>query len=480
MNRRKGFLALLFALGALHWVLFLDSARHEAIGPSPQVQDWPKEFRYYTVLQQAVTEARVPYFLSKPITFSRKFLAIPEVSSSPQILLLRVLPVSSFVVLNTVLLYSCGFFGLLLLRGRYGLGPVPFTLLFLLFNFNGHITAHLAVGHSMWAGYFLLPFLFLLVLSVAEEGPSGAGPLKLAVLLFAILLQGSFHIFVWCLLFLLLYVAFNVDHWRGIFRAVFWTGGLSLFRLLPAVFVANRREQTFLTGFPSLTDLGAALLTIRDATYAKRGGFFGVVDWWEYDTYVGPAGLLWLLLCGIGLALRRERALAAGAERRLAGPMAVMALLSLGDAYLFLNVSGVPLLSAERVASRLLILPLGFLMVLSAVRLQRYLEDVGSRAMRWLGIAAVMATAVGLAAHSVTWKVSTLESLLPARRGTVDVEIADAPVERVPSDLAYVAIVRGSAVASLGILILLVGRLTGSTGFGWKRLMPPRRARRGS
>jgi len=68
--------------------------------------------------------------------------------------------------------------GLLLIRHRYRLGLAPFTLLFLLFNFNGFITSHLAVGHSMWFGYFLLSFAALFILEMLEE-QSFAAALKL-------------------------------------------------------------------------------------------------------------------------------------------------------------------------------------------------------------------------------------------------------------------------------------------------------------
>ena len=174
-------LLLLLLLGALHWALFLDSSQ-PGFGPSA-VQDWPKEFRYYAVLRQAVTESRVPYFLSAPIVFSRKFLAIPEVTWSPQVALLGFLPIPLFIVVNTLLAYAAGVCGLLLLERRYRLGLLPFALLFALFSFNGHVTAHLAIGHSMWLGYFLLPFFVLGVLAVLErpETPLLAEKLSLVV-----------------------------------------------------------------------------------------------------------------------------------------------------------------------------------------------------------------------------------------------------------------------------------------------------------
>jgi hypothetical protein len=452
-------LCLLLLLGALHWAFFLDSAQQPGLGPSP-VQDWPKEFRYYAVLRQAVTEARVPYFLSTPIVFSRKFLAIPEVSWSPQVVLLRFLSIPTFIVVNTLLAFGAGASALLLLKSRYRLGPLPFAFLFLLFAFNGHITSHLAIGHSMWLGYFLLPFFVLGVLTAAERPATPLLAEKLALVLFLILLQGSFHIFVWCVLFLLLLLAFNPGHWRLLLRALAWTGALTCCRLLPAAFVAQRREQVFLTGFPTLRDVAHALLTVRDAAYGKRGGSFGAVDWWEYDTYLGPAGVAWIVACGFGLAWKGTAALADRAERRLYGPMAVMALLAFGDAALGLNLIGIPLLSSQRVASRLLILPICFLIVLAAVRMQRFFETRSSRAMTVLATAAALATAAGLLLHSWSWRFAHVERLLPVKRAVGEVSIVDPRLLPMgAADHLYVATVRGSVAFSVAALLLLGWRL---------------------
>ncbi|HEX6737226.1 MAG TPA: hypothetical protein VF310_03030, partial [Vicinamibacteria bacterium] len=349
-ERRRGLLLelALLALVLAHFAAFLDGGP-DVVGPPPNVEDWPKEFRYGLVWQQALHQGRVPYFTSEPILITRKLLAIPEVSTSPQLVLLRVLPVGAFFVVNTLLLAAVGFAGLLALRRRYGLGAIPFTALVLLFFGNGHITAQLAVGHSMWAGYFLLSWLVLLVLALVEDGPRPAWGPKLGLLLFALLLQGSFHIFVWCVLLVLLLAAFQPRLWPAVWRGLAWGGALSAVRLLPAAFVARRREQAFLTGFPSLMDLLHGLVTVRDAAFGKRGGFFGQVDWWELDVYVGPAGLLLLLVFGLALA-RRHPVLRGDGERTLLGPLLLLAVFSYGDTYLPLNLSGLPLLDAERAA----------------------------------------------------------------------------------------------------------------------------------
>ena len=260
MTRRLAWVALC-AVGVIHWVVLLDARPGSFGGPPVTLEDWPKEYRYLAVLQQAVREGRVPYFLSEPIIFSRKYLAIPETCLSPQAALLAVVPPGAFVVGNTLLLYGAFCAGAFLLCRRYGLSPVPAGFLFLIAGAGGHVSAQMAVGHSMWTGFLLLPFVLLLVCRLAEEAPPAEAartstvPLWLAIALTAILLQGALHVFTACVLFLLLFAAFNPSRARAVLGALVWTAAAGCVRLLPAVFVARRRDTAFLTGYPSLLEL---------------------------------------------------------------------------------------------------------------------------------------------------------------------------------------------------------------------------------
>jgi hypothetical protein len=271
-------------------------------------------------------------------------------------------------------------------------------------------------------------------------------------------MQGALHVFAACVLFLLLFAAFNPSRARAVVISLLWAAALGGVRLLPAVFVARRRETAFLTGFPSLADLGRGLLTILPADAGQHGGFFGRVDPWEYDVYVGPAGLAFLLAGGVWLAVRGIEALPGGAERRLYGPLAVLALLSVGDAGVVLGLSRLPLLSAERVTTRLLALPLVFLALLSAIRLERALRSAG-RATRALAAVGLLALAVGLAAHTWSWRVTALAERLPRRTPVIDVRIADLPTRPTDSDRLYLLLVHAGLAVSTASSIALALRL---------------------
>lgn len=447
-------LGTLYLAGAAHWTWLFGTAAEPFRGPSFTREDWPKEYLYYSILQQALREGEVPYFISRPI-HTRRFLSLPEVNWSPQILLLRVLDVGPFILVHTLLLYSAGFAGLLLLKRHLALGPLPFAFLFLVFNFNGHLTAHLAVGHSMWAAHFLFPFLLLGTLRLLEEPGDRRTPLALALALFLVLLQGGFHAFVWWVFVLGLLAVFDLSTLRPVVATLAWAGLLSACRLLPAAFLIRRMRQSFLSGFPGASELWHGLVSLVPATAARRGGLFDTLNWWEIDHYVGPVGLAWLVYFGILRSWRGRP----GARAGLAGPLLVFFLLSLGDLYAPINALPIPLLSAERVSTRFILLPLLFVAVLAASQMEAWLRERPSRARTALGIAGAVLLALSLGAHSRLWRLESLEEMLPARKGRLEIGVASLPEPPDWKDLAYVGTVRSSAVLSAGAIVLLLIRL---------------------
>jgi hypothetical protein len=442
--------ATFLAAGTLHWLLFF--------GLPPvlprESADWPKEFRYYAVLKQAVTEGRVPYFVSVSLQDTRKFLAIPETVLSPQILLLRWLSVDTFFLLHVLLLQAIGLAGCLAIGRRYHLSLPSFALLWLLLGFNGHVTAHLAIGHSMWGGYFFLPWFFLLVLRLVEA-PSPRPPIGVGLVLGLMLLQGSFHTFVCCVLFLALLFLLDGASRRWSFAALAWTAGFTLFRLVPAaVILLGRRARDFQTGYASVADLLAGLVWIHDVQLERRGGgSMGGLRWWEFDAYIGIAALVWLLVAGIGWGLVRR----SGPYRRLAAPMAIVALLSLDGLYRPLSLSPIPLLDAERVSSRLLIVPLGLLIVIAAIAGEEWLRLAPSRRRIYLSLMGV-ATALLLGAHSLVWSVPSVTRLLPPPPHARDLSIQIVESSGEPKDALYVLSVQASAILSLGVAALALIR----------------------
>ena len=448
-RREASIFIVLSLLGAAFWAMIF--------GLPPRVPrdvaDWPKEVRYYSVLKEAVTIGAVPYYVSRPLQDTRKFLAIPEIVVSPQVVLLRFMDIDAFLLVHVVLLQTIGTAGCLWLRRRHGLSLAPTLLLWLLLSFNGHVTAHLAIGHSMWGGCFFLPWFFAGVLELVDGTVDRRWPLAVGFVLAAMLLQGSYHVFVWCVLLLLLLLLSQPQR-LPVAAALAWSAALGLVRLIPAaVILLGRRDQSFQTGYASLGDVLAGLVLIRDVTFPRRGGgSMGGLNWWEFDVYVGVAGAVWLLVSS-GFCLVRRPHL----RLRLGLPLAVMAVLSLGQVYAPLSWLGVPLLAAERVSSRLLVIPVGLLAVVAAVGAEAWSRR-GPRRV-WLTWLVTAATAASLLAHSRAWTLARIEDLSPPPARERDLEIHIVPPETEgPKDALYVGSVRGSAAASAAALLLLVWR----------------------
>src|SRR5690606_9463755 len=127
-------LAGLFALGLQHWLTFYT---HGAV--RLDTQDWRLTRSYWDTLIYAINVREIPFFTAEGIAHTERFIGDPDPSWNPLILAADRMSPAEFALVNTLLLYAVGFVGLLLIRRRYGLSLVAFTVLFLLFNFNGFI-----------------------------------------------------------------------------------------------------------------------------------------------------------------------------------------------------------------------------------------------------------------------------------------------------------------------------------------------------
>jgi hypothetical protein len=404
----------LYGVGVAHWVWFFNGGELTL-----QAYDWPKEAMYFQVLQTALREDALPYHIQMPAEYVKefphlaqgRFLGLPETTLSPQILLLYFLDVNRFILAHNLILYSLGFAGSLLLWRRYRLGLLPFAVFFILFNFNGYITAHLGAGHSMWSGYFLLPFFCLYILEWVEQTNSFVPALKLALVLFAMLLQGSFHMVVWCWLFVVSLVAFNPRFWRQGLLALGFSGLLAAFRLLPtAVTFWGFRDYNFNGGYPTLTDLLSSFIIIREPLDPWVRNLFTWTPGWEYDMYLGLLGLGVLGYFGIYRRWDQGAALRPYQYPALDKPIALLALFSLSYFYYVIFCLPIPFANSERVTARFIIIPVVMLLTLAAIRMARVLETVElSFQVKVLVGIALVEVCFSLFTHSSYWAITGFE-----------------------------------------------------------------------
>lgn len=307
-----------------------------------------------------------------------------------------------------------------------------------IFLMNGHVIAHFETGHVQWVGYFLFPCMFLFLHRVAMGDRGGRTQAGLAMALALIAMVGGWHLFVWCVIFVGVFVALDRSRWRfGASLSLLLTG-LSAWRILPAVAMYDAGDSEFVGSYRRLSMLAGALV----------GGARRVTDgmnWWEYDAFVGWVGLV-IVTAGLTAPLSRTWG---HPVARLWVPSVTMLVLSTFNIYQW-TLFQLPGFVSERVASRLLVVGLlGFLLI-GCVQLNMWLA---SRPLPRTRLAALALAGVLLAAQLV---VHTNGRRPPSDRGLGPPSI-NVVSERRP-DAGYVASVASGAVLTLVSLGVAVRR----------------------
>lgn len=358
-------------------------------------------------LKTAIRSAQFPLHISDPSTmhgYTLRYLAVPDTFLSPQYLMLLKLPLPLFSLVNVLCLYTLGFAGLLVLRAKLRLSALSFAVLFLLFNFNGHVLAHYNVGHTTWGGYFLFPWFAWLILRLIEGDHSWLWTTLMALVLLVIWLQGAFHHFLWLLILLGATGIFIPRTFWTVVRTGLFTALVCAFRLLPPILLYGKYSASFMNGYPSLFSIWDNLVNIPDAlnTPFFRSGLGEPVGEWELTCFIGLLGALFLAFFGIyrGLVLRK----APYAELIL--PLGIILLLSLGPTYQILFNLPIPLLQGERVSARMFSVVLVFGLILAAERFQRWLDDAPHKPISVAaGLIGLGIIAVDLWQNMLVWQI---------------------------------------------------------------------------
>lgn len=330
----------------------------------------------FEFLRQSVLQGVLPLHMVNGAFlkgFTDRFMTIPDVFLSPQLFLLRFMEIGPFILVNTLILYLISVWGLWWLKKHFSLSPLVFVFLFLLYNFNGHILAHMSVGHITWGGYFLFIWFLILVVKLLEGDHSWRWIIGMALLLFVTLLQGSFHQFMLESWFLALLILVAWKHWRPLLLSVLFAALFCMVRVLPISLAFGKFDTEFLGGYPSIIAMFQSLVFNTSPKIALPFRIFdSPLGFWEFDLYIGKVGFLFILL---GVVLWLWSQIKKRKFSPLLLPMAVITILSIGDLYLPLSKLPLPIFTSGRVTSRYFILPMIFVFVLSAKSIQDLLND---------------------------------------------------------------------------------------------------------
>jgi hypothetical protein len=344
---------------------------------------------------------------------SDRFFTLPDVITTPQMLLLLFLPIERFVFFDIILHYSISFLGLLWFYKRYQLSLYTLTILFLLFEFNGYIFTHYSVGHFTWAAYFLFPVFFSLIIRFLEGEEGWKWITSMSFLLFYMILAGSQHHYVWLLLFLGILMITSWRRAKWIFLSILASGLLSAIRLLPpALQLADYQQKGIFNavyGYPSLAHLISAMVFIQlpmesAARYYSLNVF--AENFWDFNFYVGIIGLGFILYFGLYRWLRENPP----RWSQLILPVFVLIALSIGSTYWIVRITGIPLFASERAIMRMISVPIVWLFLIGSISFQKWWnEKKFGTSQRVVALSGLGLMAIDLWSNMKIWRPSEIE-----------------------------------------------------------------------
>lgn len=400
-------LLLSLALGGWFWLHFFAYGRLALT-----FEDWPMHNFYLDIFRQSLAHGQLPWNVNWWPQGTDKLLAVPETPLSPVMFLLPWISNGTFVAWDVCLFYAAGVWGWWVLKGTFRWSRLTFLLAVALSSFNGYIVSRMAVGHLIWTGYFLSPWVFYgihAVLTAPRERRFSWVPLAFA--LAALFFSGAFHLAVWWFFFIAFVALCRPSRWAPLACALAGSGLMAAFRLLPAAFFLHEKSG-FLTGYRSLEMVRRAFVSIEPYVATTPGPWRPEnLGWWEFDHYIGWAALLFVaLFAALEFASGRK-------ENRflwpLAGASVALAALSWGNVYAFIHALPHAVFRSERISTRLICLTfLGFL-VIALAGLERRQSGKGRWAFKAVAAVVLVLALHGAWVHAQVWLLPKLESSHP-------------------------------------------------------------------
>jgi hypothetical protein len=339
-------------------------------------------------LQNAIKAGVLPLHMAgmaslKDVT--DRFLTLPDVITTPQVLLLRFIDIPSFVLIDILINFSIGVFGMLLLRRRFKLSLFAFSVLFFMFSFNGYILSHFSVGHLTWNAYFLFPLVFYFIFRFLDGDQGWRWLAGFSFTLFYMILAGGQHHFVWILIFLAVLMLFNLRRAHWLLAAGFFSGILSAIRLLPPALELKEFGQipilNIVLGYPSVLEVFDSMMFVRRNILPPKPVYVQYNMWtymklnWEFNFYIGIIGVVFLVIFGLYFWFKEAQP----RYWQLIVPAFVLVALSIGGTYWPLRLSGIPIFGSERITSRMIALPVVLFMIMAVINLQVWLSQKRSQ-----------------------------------------------------------------------------------------------------
>ena len=350
-----------YAAGLAYWLTYFLKGN-----PTFTANDWLKEQVFSNLIRESLQTLTLPWRMSVDFYHAgvHELIANPEISLTPDVLLLAVLPNNFYFLAHWLIMFSVGFIGTVYLARKYRLSSLAFLFLVSLFNFNGYIGSHLSEGHIQWAGCLLFPWFFYWLDGLASPAnvDRNRAALKIALLFGVMFLNGSFHMAIWCLMLLAIMLLYRRDLAPQVGLMIALAGLMAISRLLPAALYFPAKTD-FVSGYPSISTLLDAFTYIYDPGRPNATGSHGKLQWHEYSFFVGYIGFVFLMAGAYQYIKQRLQTVPVWWI-----PAALaMFMFSLGDVYQLIPNSGIPFSTIERVGSRFIVMPFCVILLIAAV-----------------------------------------------------------------------------------------------------------------
>lgn len=366
-NNKIKFLAylMLWIFGIVYWYFF------SLNGPPATIYlDWYLQNVFLDIYRESLDKFKLPWFYSPSIHHNNHFfLANPEITITPDIILLKYFDNKYFIFFHISLFFSIGFLSLKKICKDQSF--FSFYVFYLIFFFNGFLITRLQSGWFQYVGLFILPLIFLIISKMGkirinfnkkffiENKSYFLLPLKLGFCLSLLMFNGSFHIVIWILFFLIIVIFLNKDFFWEIFFSIIIFTLISFFRIFPGLFIF-KSPSGFLTGYPNLSVLFKSLLLKNPEIEVMINNImWGPL---EFKIYVGPIVFLLFVISIIKFGRVSDHPLL---RKEFIISSFIIFLLSYGNNYEL--VHKLPLLfnKAERISSRFIIISFFFVALIA-------------------------------------------------------------------------------------------------------------------
>lgn len=422
-----------------------------------------------TFIKDSITTGQLPLHSGTELFLgnirSTRFLAIPDAIISPQLILLKWISVSHFIKIQVFLMYTLGFWGLLVIQQKFKLSLLVFYIVFVLFFFNGSILAHLSVGHLSFASYFLLSWFVLFIFNLLDGEKNLKWITQIAGLFFIMLLQGGYHQVFWCFIFMGLLAIFMPSKFFSLTKAVFAALMLGAVRILPEISLLGSFNTAFLGGYSYVWNIWTEMVAIdQPAANILVENSVKKIGLWEMTLFIGVVGAVFIIYFGIVQPLLHRNEASSRNYVHILLPVFGIILFSLYQfaKYLHLLVP-LPIISSERVSSRMIIIAFVLILVLAAIEYQAWLNSKIDRRFTFLG--SILILGIGLSdllQNFMTWRLSKSSIAFPPMTFEPDNWF----VANNYGDTAYLSlIILGTIVSTLTLIIMVI--------LNWRIKSPP-------